>query len=320
MRFLAPVMGVMTPAMIAQGGMGKGEDARRVARRLVGKGARLAVTCTVHAEGCHDNIFTLDKHSVLLCPLLQSRVFRTRPRSVPFLFFVPHSLPLTFHISTCHSVQVSDEHTSTRYTALTARSRTGNAFGSFASSVAATSARQPRRTHSSSSFNKDDTTKSTAADVWPLHSADHMHHRERENSSRSTASSAAGSGGNTSSSVGTGWSNGHSDVAPSVGHQRSFSSILSPSNLHNAGGAGDAAQNGDVGAKPFVYSREFLLGLYDQDKAHKRPIELADHDVATRQTAAGKPWALQSWRDGEKDVSIEIYSSKRTPSTEGPPS
>ena len=77
---------------------------------------------------------------------------------------------------------------------------------------------------------------------------------------------------------------------------RSFSSILAPIP------DGTKAEAADPLAKPFVYSREFLLGLYDDEKAKRRPIELVANEVATRDSAR-KPWALEDWREGEKEVS-----------------
>jgi len=102
---------------------------------------------------------------------------------------------------------------------------------------------------------------------------------------------------------------------------RSFSSILSPSltangingdgDYTNGGGGGGYVGGSKGGAKPFVYSRDFLLSLYDDEKAKKRPLELAVHEMATRDLSASdeaeyKPWALQDYRDGEKDVSLTI--------------
>lgn len=102
-----------------------------------------------------------------------------------------------------------------------------------------------------------------------------------------------------SSSIGGGsLTNGHSrlnSVSTTSDQQRSFSSILSPT-IPVA--ANSPTQDP---LKPFVYSREFLLSLYDEGKASRRPIELARHDIATRDTGS-KPWALSDWRDGEKEV------------------
>jgi hypothetical protein len=99
-------------------------------------------------------------------------------------------------------------------------------------------------------------------------------------------------------------SNGHSHSgSDSLGHQRSFSSILSPSLP-----ATTQAEQQDPLAKPFVYTREFLISLYDEDKASRRPIELAVHETATKD-GGGKPWALREWRDGEKEVSKTVFSA-----------
>lgn len=88
---------------------------------------------------------------------------------------------------------------------------------------------------------------------------------------------------------------------------RSFSAILSPGAPAN-GAEGNDAEGGGASGKPFVYSRELLLSLYDEDKAKRRPIELAAHDVATRDLTGSvgsshKPWLLQEYREGEKEVS-----------------
>ncbi|GAA6026249.1 hypothetical protein JCM11491_005526 [Sporobolomyces phaffii] len=112
---------------------------------------------------------------------------------------------------------------------------------------------------------------------------------------------------------------------------RSFSSILSPSlaaaAAANGGGEGGdgyvngAAAFGPAKAKPFVYSRDFLLSLYDDDKAKKRPLELAVHDMATRDLSSTsdspdhKPWALQDYRPGEKDLfATSIHPANARPS------
>lgn len=94
------------------------------------------------------------------------------------------------------------------------------------------------------------------------------------------------------------------DTSPS---SRSFSAIVSPTAAPGSNGAvGEHGVNGAAGGKPFVYSREFLLSLYDEEKAKKRPIELAAHDVATRDLGgpggSHKPWLLQEYREGEKEV------------------
>ncbi|BGP37241.1 kinesin-like protein [Rhodotorula kratochvilovae] len=97
---------------------------------------------------------------------------------------------------------------------------------------------------------------------------------------------------------------------------RTFSAILSPGASINGEGGDDVAASG----KPFVYSRELLLSLYDEEKAKKRPIELAAHDVATRDLvgASGtshKPWLLQEYREGEKDLfATSIHPPNTRPS------
>lgn len=104
---------------------------------------------------------------------------------------------------------------------------------------------------------------------------------------------------NSGGSFGGAISNGHShhqSVSSPGEQQRSFSSILSPT-LPAA-----AASPSQDPLKPFVYSREFLLSLYEENKASRRPIELARHEIATRDVG-GKPWALSEWREGEKEVS-----------------
>lgn len=96
--------------------------------------------------------------------------------------------------------------------------------------------------------------------------------------------------------------------ASGAGSARSFSSILSPSLSATANGGALGEANGMSGkGKPFVYSREFLLSLYDEEKAKKRPLELAAHETATRDLTgssggAHKPWLLQEYREGEKEV------------------
>lgn len=54
-----------------------------------------------------------------------------------------------------------------------------------------------------------------------------------------------------------------------------------------------------------MYTREFLLSLYLEEKAGRRPIELGWHEVATvtEEGKGGRPWALREWREGEKGVS-----------------
>ncbi|GAA5923865.1 GYF domain-containing protein [Sporobolomyces koalae] len=112
------------------------------------------------------------------------------------------------------------------------------------------------------------------------------------------------------------------DLAP-----RSFSSILSPSLAANGAHAnGEDGVLGGAGGfsggktKPFVYSRDFLLSLYDDDKAKKRPLELAVHEMATRDLSTSeaseyKPWALQEYREGEKDLfATTIHPANARPS------
>ncbi|KAI5476636.1 GYF domain containing protein [Pseudohyphozyma bogoriensis] len=98
-----------------------------------------------------------------------------------------------------------------------------------------------------------------------------------------------------------------------LSQQRSFATILSPSLPHSPG-------QDEPAGRPFVYSREFLLSLYDHHKAtSQRPIELASHEIATKGTGEGKrPWALQDFRNGEKELftnSIHPPSTRRTNST-----
>ncbi|GAA6064119.1 hypothetical protein JCM10212_004966 [Sporobolomyces blumeae] len=117
---------------------------------------------------------------------------------------------------------------------------------------------------------------------------------------------------------------GDHSTANSSPAPRSFSSILSPSLSANGGdgdllnGAGTGSRDGKRGSKPFVYSRDFLLSLYDDEKAKKRPLELAAHEVATRDLGGDvdhKPWALQDYRDGEKDLfSTSIHPANARPS------
>ncbi|GAA5894507.1 GYF domain-containing protein [Sporobolomyces salmoneus] len=110
---------------------------------------------------------------------------------------------------------------------------------------------------------------------------------------------------------------------------RSFSSILSPSlaanGVHSNGGDytnGMGNGTGDFGGKvkPFVYSRDFLLSLYDDEKAKKRPLELAVHEMATRDLSGSdepvhKPWALQDYREGEKELfATSIHPANARPS------
>ncbi|KAK4702968.1 hypothetical protein P7C70_g3259, partial [Phenoliferia sp. Uapishka_3] len=189
----------------------------------------------------------------------------------------------------------------------------GSAFAAFPTS---TQQRQPRRAASNTSFDdKDkhsrDHSGPTPIDTHnspPSHGAWESSEREREHSQSS--------------------SNGHHQQSHAHAQEshtpRSFSSILSPSLTNgnqNGNGDGYDGAHGDGGAngalsRPFVYSREFLLSLYDDEKATaRRPIELAHHDIATRDKPA-KPWALNSdWRDGEKELfatNIHPSSSSRS--------
>ncbi|ORY80771.1 hypothetical protein BCR35DRAFT_90968 [Leucosporidium creatinivorum] len=152
----------------------------------------------------------------------------------------------------------------------------GNAFGAFAPTVA----RPPRRVNSSGSF-KDDSKQSSISGPAPI---DHP----------------------ITPSFGS-WSGDANPAVPqsaSTEQQRSFSSILSPSLPTPTARNNGLDQQQDPLAKPFVYTREFLLSLYDHDKATKRPIELAVNDIATKEQGSGvnKPWALSEWRDGEKEL------------------
>lgn len=116
------------------------------------------------------------------------------------------------------------------------------------------------------------------------------------------------------------WEGDSREREPSGGsdaHPRSFSSILSPG-LPTNGEHDDRGAGGGGTERPFVYSRDFLLSLYDDEKAtSRRPIELAHHDVATR-TKPAKPWALKDgWRDGEKEVSLPCPRVARAPHAPG---
>lgn len=91
--------------------------------------------------------------------------------------------------------------------------------------------------------------------------------------------------------------NGHSQPQ----HQRSFSSILTRDHDTNKNGVGASEGEGGDSGKPFVYSRQFLLSLYNDNKASRRPIDLVQHDLATTDDAS-KPWGLREWREGEKEV------------------
>ncbi|KAK4046413.1 kinesin-like protein [Microbotryomycetes sp. JL201] len=145
----------------------------------------------------------------------------------------------------------------------------GNAFGSFASSVAA---RPPRRINSSGSF-KDQSAEQHRGPTGPTpidHVAPPVWQDLRQRELSNPSAQATGTGG---------------------GHlQRQ---------QHNAHHSNN--ENVNPLQKPFVYSREFILSLYDPDKASKRPLEMATHDVATSDRPT-KPWALQDYRPGEKDL------------------
>ncbi|KAK4056230.1 kinesin-like protein [Microbotryomycetes sp. JL221] len=189
----------------------------------------------------------------------------------------------------------------------------GNAFGSFASSVAA---RAPRRINSSGSF-KDPNSMANAANPsqqqqqqqQPSHMngptpVDHvappvwqdLRHREHSSNSNNGFSSSA--------------SNNNSGPSHNGGTASSFSAILNPasgyvngSTRHNGTSSSNNNnnENADPLQKPFVYSRDFILSLYDPDKAGKRPLEMATHEVATSDIPT-KPWALQDYRPGEEDL------------------
>ncbi|BGP22085.1 kinesin-like protein [Rhodotorula toruloides] len=89
--------------------------------------------------------------------------------------------------------------------------------------------------------------------------------------------------------------------------------------LANGGALGEANGAASRG-KPFVYTREFLLSLYDEEKAKKRPLELAAHETATRELTgssggAHKPWLLQEYREGEKELFVtSIHPANNRPS------
>lgn len=179
----------------------------------------------------------------------------------------------------------------------------GSAFGGFS---LPTSTRQPRRTTSSGSFKEDQqqtrSTGPTPNDNLPNPSLGNWEGTNEREQRQNGASNGNGNG------HGGGGGGGQ---PPSPAHQRSFSSILSPTlpnnqNTHSDYYNSQSPGGGDVLAKPFVYSREFLLSLYDDEKASKRPIELARHDIATKDEG-GKPWALKEWREGEKEVSFFFF-------------
>lgn len=114
----------------------------------------------------------------------------------------------------------------------------------------------------------------------------------------STAQSLANEGpkpiDNVTPSLGS-WSKSPDENNHSNGDSRSFSSILSPVLPITV------KEESFDPTKPFVYTREFLLSLYDEDKSSRRPIELARHDIGTRDTGSA-PLALKDWREGEKEV------------------
>ncbi|GAA6029947.1 hypothetical protein JCM8097_009183 [Rhodosporidiobolus ruineniae] len=109
-------------------------------------------------------------------------------------------------------------------------------------------------------------------------------------------------------------------AAASDASSRSFSSILSPSLAATLNGGSLGDHGTDSSGKPFVYSREFLLSLYDEDKAKKRPIELAVHETATRDLSGAsgdshKPWLLKEYREGEKELfTTSIHPANARPS------
>ncbi|GAA5938129.1 hypothetical protein JCM1841_007040 [Sporobolomyces salmonicolor] len=123
-------------------------------------------------------------------------------------------------------------------------------------------------------------------------------------------------------SIGSGAVTGHAHPGAGDASSRSFSSILSPSlsATANGGSHADGGEGNGRAGKPFVYSREFLLSLYDEDKARKRPLELAVNEIATRDlggvnAASHKPWAMQEYREGEKDLfSTSIHPANARPS------
>ncbi|KDE03837.1 hypothetical protein MVLG_05721 [Microbotryum lychnidis-dioicae p1A1 Lamole] len=91
---------------------------------------------------------------------------------------------------------------------------------------------------------------------------------------------------------------------PPAAVARSFSSILSPTTAPISH-AKRLAQEHERNAlkKPFVYSRDFILSLYDEDKARRRPIDLSPHALATSENPTREaPWALCEFRNGEKEL------------------
>ncbi|GAA5860414.1 hypothetical protein JCM3774_000411 [Rhodotorula dairenensis] len=182
--------------------------------------------------------------------------------------------------------------------------------------------RPSRRTNSSSSF-KDAGSTVTASGTAPSHSSGPAPVQPPTAPSLgsfaplSDREAAAAAPNGTSAAGEGGGSPGGTATAPG----RSFSSILSPSlgAAANGGQLGDAAGTNGRG-KPFVYTREFLLSLYDEEKARKRPLELAVHDTATRDLTGAvedshKPWLLKEYREGEKDLfANSIHPSNTRPS------
>jgi hypothetical protein len=166
-----------------------------------------------------------------------------------------------------------------------------SAFGAFPTA-------QPTRTRrqaSSGSFKEE--SKSPSATTFPSSGPQPI---DRPNAAPSLGRWS--SGGTTADPINAdnpanGSINGHREMSTTASNTtRSFSSILSPSIP-----ATTVLESFDP-TKPFVYSRAFLLSLYDEDKARKRPIELAVDELGTREVG-GKPWALSDWREGEKEVS-----------------
>lgn len=173
---------------------------------------------------------------------------------------------------------------------------TNSAFAAFPTAAPT----RPRRQASSGSF-KDDKLTSPSTSTFPsTPSNGGPQPMDRPNATPSLGRwSVVGAGGTTSPELSNGF---HSLSSPSPNanaEARSFSSILSPTLPTSSS---TTVGNGLDPNKPFVYSRTFLLSLYDEDKARKRPIELAADEVGTRETG-GKPWALSDWREGEKEVS-----------------
>lgn len=169
-----------------------------------------------------------------------------------------------------------------------------SAFGAFPTSAAPA---RPRRQPSAGSFKEEG--KSTANSSGPVPTSERAGPSLGRWSSLASPVAAPGSAGPATTAP-----NGASTAAPGASVRtdatpstRSFSSILSPS-LDTS-----AAEEAFDPAQPFVYSRAFLLSLYDEDKAAQRPIELSGDEVATRETGR-RPWGLSDWRQGEKEVSL----------------